>query len=398
MTSLQTLSTNLRRKPFLATLAGLSTLVAAGCGEGLTGTDDVQQVAGDVSAAGAQPDAAATISFEAFSDDVNARVATKTRTLIRSAAGYQSFFGHAPPANVDFARDWVMFYAAGTEPTGGYEASFVALLRAGSSLIGITQLVSPGALCPVTQVVTSPYALIKFPAQPGTSARFYKSDSVRDCGDDLCAATQCVAGGHCDPATGKCISDGILVGGLRRSLAPAPASASMTRPTAAIRRPAAPIVARSVRARQTPELASWTRSGIPSPSVCACVPVKPPVCGPVCDIYCQYGNVLDATGCPTCSCNPPSSDPCAAVKCASGTHCDSGKCAPDGVSCGGFAGKPCAGMGKCVDNPYDSCDPTSGGADCPGICSCVQNVLCTTNSRFDSSPSVCACVPVTSGT
>ena len=25
-------------------------------------------------------------------------------------------------------------------------------------------------------------------------------------------------------------------------------------------------------------------------------------CGPVCAIYCQYGNVLDKDGCPTCSC------------------------------------------------------------------------------------------------
>ncbi|XP_064596422.1 BPTI/Kunitz domain-containing protein 4-like [Liolophura sinensis] len=29
-----------------------------------------------------------------------------------------------------------------------------------------------------------------------------------------------------------------------------------------------------------------------------------PVCGPVCMIYCPYGNVLDSKGCPTCSCNP----------------------------------------------------------------------------------------------
>lgn len=28
------------------------------------------------------------------------------------------------------------------------------------------------------------------------------------------------------------------------------------------------------------------------------------MCGPVCAIYCPYGNVLDAAGCPTCKCNP----------------------------------------------------------------------------------------------
>jgi hypothetical protein len=27
------------------------------------------------------------------------------------------------------------------------------------------------------------------------------------------------------------------------------------------------------------------------------------VCGPVCNVYCSYGNVLDANGCPTCACN-----------------------------------------------------------------------------------------------
>ena len=28
------------------------------------------------------------------------------------------------------------------------------------------------------------------------------------------------------------------------------------------------------------------------------------MCGPVCDIFCKYGHVLDSRGCPTCACNP----------------------------------------------------------------------------------------------
>ena len=35
------------------------------------------------------------------------------------------------------------------------------------------------------------------------------------------------------------------------------------------------------------------------------VPPDAGVCGPVCDIYCPYGNQLDALGCRLCACNPP---------------------------------------------------------------------------------------------
>jgi hypothetical protein len=391
----KTFSRGPAQKPrLLSVVAGVSALAALGCGEGLTGTDDVQQVAGDVTALAATPDAASTISFEAFSDDVGARAATKNRTLIRTARGYQDFFGHAPPAAVDFSRQWVMFYAAGTEPTGGFDASFLAVLRAGPSLIAITQLVSPGSACVVTQASTTPYALIKLAAQPGTSAQFYKSDSIRGCVDDLCAATQCPAGNDCDPTTGKCVPGPVRCGGIAAIACPG-AGQCVDDPNDGCDPKAGGADCGGVCSCVQKVACAKDTQFDSSPSVCACVPVKPPVCGPVCDIYCEYGNVRDASGCPTCGCNPPPTDPCATVKCAAGTHCDSGKCAPDGVACGGLAGKPCPGSGRCVDNPYDSCDPAAGGADCPGVCSCVETVLCTTTSRFDSSPSVCACVPIT---
>lgn len=159
-----------------------------------------------------------------------------------------------------------------------------------------------------------------------------------------------------------------------------------------------------------------------SPKVCACVsnpPPPPPACGPVCLIYCQYGNVLDSAGCPTCGCNPappppppPPSDPCAAVRCAAGTHCQAiaapcaagtkvcpvqAMCIADApkVTCGGFAGIACPGSGTCVDDPGDMCDPKAGGADCGGLCQCVQNVACVKGATFDSSPKICACVTPT---
>ncbi len=366
----------------LSVLVGVPLVALLGCGEGLTGGDDVQQVAGDVSALGAPPDAASTIAFQTFTDDVGQQAASRTRTLIRSARGYQSFFGHAPPAAVDFSREWVMFYAAGTEPTGGYQASFLFLLRSGPSLVAITQLVSPGPLCVVDDRVTTPYALIKFPAQPGASAQFYKNDIVTDCPGDPCASVKCAGRSHCE--AGQCVvSCGGLLGG------PCPGAGTCVDDPHDKCDPAA-------GAADCPGICSCVQTQLcttdstfnSDPAVCACVPA----CGPVCAIYCPYGNVVDASGCPTCACNPPPTDPCASVKCAAGSHCEAGQCV---VSCGGLLGGPCPGAGTCVDDPNDKCDPAAGGADCPGICTCVDNVLCTVGSKFDGSPSVCACVPVT---
>jgi hypothetical protein len=70
-----------------------------------------------------------------------------------------------------------------------------------------------------------------------------------------------------------------------------------------------------------------------------------------------------------------------------------GACAPAQIACGGIAARPCPGTGKCVDDPSDDCDPANGGADCGGICTCVQTQLCIRGSHFDSAPAVCACVP-----
>jgi hypothetical protein len=64
-----------------------------------------------------------------------------------------------------------------------------------------------------------------------------------------------------------------------------------------------------------------------------------------------------------------------------------------GQFCGGIAGIACPGRGTCVDDPSDSCDPARGGADCSGVCHCVENVLCVRGTHFDGSAAVCACVP-----
>jgi hypothetical protein len=103
-------------------------------------------------------------------------------------------------------------------------------------------------------------------------------------------------------------------------------------------------------------------------------------------------------------------NPCDAVRCAQGTHCVvegiacipeqpcsglmTARCVPDTkVPCGGFTGAGCPGLGTCVDDPSDTCDPNQGGADCPGLCQCTAMPKCATGNHFDSSPSICACAP-----
>ena len=98
---------------------------------------------------------------------------------------------------------------------------------------------------------------------------------------------------------------------------------------------------------------------------------------------------------PVCGCDGQTySSPCLAAAVGVSVQAK-GACVPleATVACGGFGGFPCPGIGRCVDDPSDDCDPKHGGADCIGICTCVQNLACIRGTHFDPSPSVCTCVP-----
>ena len=84
--------------------------------------------------------------------------------------------------------------------------------------------------------------------------------------------------------------------------------------------------------------------------LCACNP-PPPVCGPVCDIWCEFGNVIDENGCELCACNPPPGPTC-----TSDAECPNGFCdvPPHCGFCGDENGPDCPEyVGMCV---FPSCD------------------------------------------
>jgi hypothetical protein len=74
-----------------------------------------------------------------------------------------------------------------------------------------------------------------------------------------------------------------------------------------------------------------------------------------------------------------------------------GACAPSGQPvCGGAAGMACAGSGVCADDPSDNCKPGTG-RNCPGVCQCTTTQPCAKGETFDMDPTVCGCVPGSTG-
>jgi hypothetical protein len=325
-----------------------ATLGAAGCTP-----QDLEEFFGDVKNPPSPPTGTA-VPFQVFSDDTSAVSAKETRALIRTSQGYVSLFGHAPPAGVDFSNDWVIFYSAGTRPTGGYDASIASLTRAGNQLIAVTSLLSPGSLCIEPQIVTTPNVLIKFAAQAGASIEFFKSDVVNDCEpNDPCAAVTCPVGSKCVVAPASCAAG---VTSCHGPVSCVPQDVQRCGGIAGIQCPGAGTCVDDPSDGCDPN-----NGGADCGGICQCSGAP---------IMCPIGEVFDFSP-SVCACAPK---------------------APV-VHCGGIAGIQCPGGGRCVDDPSDSCDPNNGGADCGGICQCIETVSCIIGDVFDSSPGVCACVP-----
>lgn len=108
-----------------------------------------------------------------------------SRRTYKTASAFRSAFG-ALPTNVNFAKDWVVFYAAGTWPTGGYSARVtrVRTTDSGATLKVTTSLESPAPECAASAPATRPYALVAFraPTPRPSATRYYRADTTRACG------------------------------------------------------------------------------------------------------------------------------------------------------------------------------------------------------------------------
>jgi hypothetical protein len=193
-------------------LIAIAVLVAVGCGAtaddatdsealGETGTDE----------AGLR----GTVYFDTFTDSIGSAGQSETRKVFTSAAAYRNYFGHNPPSAVDFYTDWVAFYSAGDQSTGGYDASIESIetSSSGATIYLKTRLESPGANCFVTQSTTKPYTLVRFhkPWPRPRYVRTSKHDDTLWCDDPdpTCDTLDCGTGTHCDDTNGPaaCVAD-----------------------------------------------------------------------------------------------------------------------------------------------------------------------------------------------
>ncbi len=252
------------------------------------------------------------IAFTPFTDSVGSQANLPRWRLFKTAASYSAYFGHSAPSTVNFARDWVFFYSAGSRPTGGYTAAITRVFRGAQNRVYVaTSLKTPGAHCMVTQAFTNPYVLVKF-AKPAAAnvVRYLSSTQRVDCAGPVPTGPICggIAGLQCAGA-GTCVDDP------SDSCNPANGGADCSGHCACN------------------SLGMCVGGGVwnSSPEVCGCE--APPSCATVlcgANTYCTIHN-----GQPACLPNP-SQVTCGSVTCGSGMYCcnaSCGICAPPGSSC-----------------------------------------------------------------
>jgi hypothetical protein len=124
---------------------------------------------------------------------------TAVHKVFTSQAAYSTFFGHEAPAGVDFRGQWVIYYDAGTQPTG----ATVTIDGIGKSSTGKTLEVAVSVTPSCAGDAAVPYVLATIHKQPGATYSRFTTDLVAE----VCPSDP----GTCDvtdrcPGVGTCIS------------------------------------------------------------------------------------------------------------------------------------------------------------------------------------------------
>jgi hypothetical protein len=289
---------------------------AAGCGSATEANEDTLE-----ETTSAESAVQSTIPFRTFSDTAPAKTA-ETRKIITSAAQYRAIVGHEPPVRLQWSREWVAFYSAGVQKTGGFNASIerIGLTASGRGLVVTTRLESPGAGCAVTESLTNPQTFVTFrrPTPTPSTTTFKRVDEVKACSECAGNSTTNPATGACEcTALGRCITGYV-----------------------------------------------WNADA----AVCGCVPAAP-ACGAA-SMECPGAGTC-VTG--QCACN-------ALAACIPGYRWDSSPsvcgCVSDAPSCGASTTCPGAGTcasGACACNAMAACIPGFRWDASPAVCGCVSN-------------------------
>ena len=118
----------------------------------------------------------------------NTGVAVAERTVVRDAAAWAALWDRVagfviprPPAPaVDFARDMVLFAAAGSRSSGGYSLGFGAVYESGGTYYAVVVESVPGQRCLSAGVITTPAAAVSVARATGP-VRFVEKRETVEC-------------------------------------------------------------------------------------------------------------------------------------------------------------------------------------------------------------------------
>jgi len=332
-----------------------------------------------------RPGRATPLAVTTVSDPlgVGEAASTRGRAVIRTAAQYRAAFGHDAPADVRFADgEVVIFYAAGTQPAGGYVASIVSVVQIGRTLSIATHLSVPGEGCVTTEAETMPYALVKVTPRGRTfNARFQHLRSVVDCPEPPsgCDGFTCPDGQHCELQEVVCVTE---------PCNPVPTCVD----------------------DEAPPFCGGI-AGFPCPGDGECVDDPSDDCDPEmggadCGGLCtcaassackdgEYWNGSPAV----CACQPSTENPCNLVDCVPGTTCEvqggEAVCVPVHVGPNPCAFTLCPIDTDCqVQGGEAVCVPTGAPGGACGAATCAAGTVCCNASCGICTPPDGACIQI----